>query len=158
MDPVQVAIQLRGLLLAHDNAVKEILTLDMQVYKLMQKMTANSSNKCIIRGEQLIQRRWVLEGVKEMFTIYRQIKWQEVQACVNAITKDASGESDTEADWNAETSFSDDEASFTELQVDSSYSEDDEDQEDFYSNDSSYHMMTLSRALSVDDCALHRHA
>ncbi|XP_046338274.1 uncharacterized protein LOC125377576 [Haliotis rufescens] len=158
MDPVQVAIKLRRLLIAHDNAVKEILTLDTQVYHLMRKMTANSSNNCIIRGEQLIQRRWVLEGVKEMFTIYRQLKWQEVQACVNAITKDASAESDSEADWNADTSFNDDEASFTELLSDSSYSEDDEDQGDLYSNDSSYDMTTLSRALSVDDSALHRNA
>ncbi|XP_046338475.2 uncharacterized protein LOC125377315 [Haliotis rufescens] len=158
MDPVQVAIKLRRLLIAHDNAVKEILTLDTQVYHLMRKMTANSSNNCIIRGEQLIQRRWVLEGVKEMFTIYRQLKWQEVQACVNAITKDASAESDSEADWNADTSFNDDEASFAELLSDSSYSEDDEDQGDLYSNDSSYDMTTLSRALSVDDSALHRNA
>ncbi|XP_046338260.2 uncharacterized protein LOC124119705 [Haliotis rufescens] len=158
MDPVQVAIKLRRLLIAHDNAVKEILTLDTQVYHLMRKMTANSSNNCIIRGEQLIQRRWVLEGVKEMFTIYRQLKWQEVQACVNAITKDASAESDSEADWNADTSFNDDEASFMELLSDSSYSEDDEDQGDLYSNDSSYDMTTLSRALSVDDSALHRNA
>ena len=106
-----------------------------------------------------------------MYTVYRQFKWRQVQSCINSITgsasspfnvrlDDSSDEEDDEDDVLSNSSLSENEASFHELVTATSDSEDDDDDDereaDVFRSDDGYDMETVTRALCVDSCELHR--
>ena len=107
-----------------------------------------------------------------MYTEYRRLKWQEVQACINAITG-SEGRQDNLSHLpiavveeehegrsyisTSDTSSSEDENSLYQPFDETLESEDDEDMEsDVYRSDGGYDMDTVSRALCVDSCELYR--
>lgn len=112
-----------------------------------------------------MQRRCVFEGVKEIFIIYRQLKWKQVQSCINTITGTSRSPTtdlrivpEDSDDSDTDSSFSDDEMPFQELMMVSSDSENDDDQseEDVFWSTGSDDKVTLTRALCADNCAQHR--
>ena len=144
-----------------------LLFSDTHVNQLLQKMRRHSTATHIVNGEQLMQRRCVLEGVKEMYTVYRQVKWQQVQSCISAITQavvpsantrnEQDAEQEDDSVYSMDSSFSEDEHSFREMTTETSDSEDEEErEEDVFRSGGGYDMDTATRALCVDSCELYR--
>ncbi len=119
-------------------------------------MGRTSSPTHIVHGEQLVQRRCVIEGLKEMFITYRQLKWQQVQACVNAITRAATSSTPEHEYMDVEetTEEEEEDVDFFSSQMTSSSDSEEEDNSEEEEEESD--LSFLTRALCVDSCALHR--
>ncbi len=140
----------------------------MQVWSLVTKISTTASSKCIISGEQLIPRLCILEGIMEMFTFYRNRKWQQVQSCINWITHAASSTSVHELSEEVEESninsdlFSEDEDDVfvPELSSTTYDSDDSEHAEEghVFPRGSNDVLSTLLQSLCKDSCSLQRSA
>lgn len=131
-----------------------------KVLELQQKMRRTSTPSYIVNGEQLIQRRCILEGVKEMYSAYLIFKWQEVQSCIKSITN-ASTDQSLEEEVFSDQDDEDDDVDFQDFIDDDGDSEEEADsdiQDDIYISGSSCYIDTFTRALCADSCELHRHS
>lgn len=59
------------------------------------KISSRSDKGYISGGYQLILRKGVVQGIRETFDMYRRVKWEQIQDCVNGIISDLQGETNS---------------------------------------------------------------
>ncbi|KAK6171034.1 hypothetical protein SNE40_019294 [Patella caerulea] len=117
MDSLTAAIKLRSLLKMHDHSVQQLQYLDEIIQSLDFKISSRSEEGYISGGYQLILRKGVVQGIRETFDMYRRVKWEQIQDCVNGIISDLQGEINSPPSNTNQDSFS--EATGSESSFDS---------------------------------------
>ena len=114
-------------------------------------------------GEQLLHRRCILEYIREMFTVYRNRKWQQVQACIKSITSAAYASvllddaSDHAVSDRSSPQSTVDDGTIPRV-YSTSVDSDDSEEGDSYTTDTSEGATTLIQCLTRDTCSCQRSA
>ncbi|XP_033732688.1 uncharacterized protein LOC117322064 [Pecten maximus] len=95
-DVVYYAQKLQSLLLAHDNAAKQVNFLDDQLTRLDRQLFLSTLDDAHSPVLHLLTRKSIIQGVRRMFDQYRSTKNRQVQELSALVLTSLGGDPDLE--------------------------------------------------------------
>ncbi|XP_033732683.1 uncharacterized protein LOC117322063 isoform X1 [Pecten maximus] len=95
-DVVYYAQKLQSLLLAHDNAAKQVNFLDDQLTRLDRQLFLSTLDDAHSLVLHLLTRKSIIQGVRRMFDQYRSTKNRQVQELSALVLTSLGGDPDLE--------------------------------------------------------------
>ncbi|XP_033732687.1 uncharacterized protein LOC117322063 isoform X3 [Pecten maximus] len=95
-DVVYYAKKLQSLLLAHDNAAKQVNFLDDQLTRLDRQLFLSTLDDAHSLVLHLLTRKSIIQGVRRMFDQYRSTKNRQVQELSALVLTSLGGDPDLE--------------------------------------------------------------
>ncbi|XP_033732686.1 uncharacterized protein LOC117322063 isoform X2 [Pecten maximus] len=95
-DVVYYAKKLQSLLLAHDNAAKQVNFLDDQLIRLDRQLFVSTLDDAHSLVLHLLTRKSIIQGVRRMFDQYRSTKNRQVQELSALVLTSLGGDPDLE--------------------------------------------------------------